>query len=78
MMANVNDCGELYDELWELSDIDEQFAQVPLPDDVIDVPAVDDALLATHSAVESLSCRFTIGRYIAHLLVVQRVVLDVL
>ena len=53
MMANVSDCGELHDELWELSDIDELFAQVPLPDDVINVPEVDDALTATHSVVES-------------------------
>ena len=37
-MANVNDCGELHDELWELSDIDELFAQVPLPDDVESLP----------------------------------------
>ena len=53
-MANVSDCGELHNELWKLSDIDELFARVPLPSDVlIDVPALDDALPATHSAVES-------------------------
>ena len=51
-MANVSDCGELHDELWELSDIDELFAHVPLPDDVNDMPELDDALPATHSAVK--------------------------
>ena len=54
MMANVSDCGELHNELWKLTDIDELFARVPLPCDVlIDVPELDDALLATHSAVEN-------------------------
>ena len=39
-------------ELWKLSD--ELFAQVPLPYNVlIDLPELDDALAATHSAVES-------------------------
>ena len=52
-MANVSDCGELHNELWELSDIDEPFAQVQLPDKAIDVPEVDDALPAIYSAVES-------------------------
>ena len=53
-MANFSDCGELHNELWKLSDIDELFARVPLPYDVlIDVPELDDALLATHFAVES-------------------------
>ena len=33
----ICDCGELHNELWELSDIDRPFAQVLLPDDVIDV-----------------------------------------
>ena len=47
MMANVSDCGSLHDELWELLDIDELFAQVRLPDNVIDMPEVDDALQAT-------------------------------
>ena len=54
-MANVTDCGELHNELWKLSDIDELFARVTLPNNVliIDVPELDDALLAaTHSAVE--------------------------
>ena len=54
MMANVSSSGELHDELWKLSDIDEVFAQVPLPYDVlIDLPELDDVLLATHFAVES-------------------------
>ena len=53
-MANVSDCGELHNELWKLSDINELFALVPLPYDVvIDVPEVDDALQATHSAGKS-------------------------
>ena len=52
-MANVSDCGELHDEMWRLSDINKLFARVPLPDDVISVPELDDALLATHCAVES-------------------------
>ena len=53
-MANVSDCGELHNELWKLSDIDELFARVPLPYDVlIDVPELDDSLAAIHSAVES-------------------------
>ena len=38
----------LHIELWKLSDIDELFALVPLPHDVlIDVPELDDALAAT-------------------------------
>ena len=49
MMANISDYGELHDELWESSDLDELFAQVPLPD----VPELDVALPAIHSAVES-------------------------
>ena len=54
MMANVTNSGELHNELLELSDIDEVFAWVPLPyDALIDVPELDDELLATHSAVES-------------------------
>ena len=54
MMANVSNCGQLHNELWKPSNIDELFAWVPLPYDVlIDVPKLDDALLATHSAVES-------------------------
>ena len=54
MMANVSDFGELHNELWNLPDTDELFARVPLPCVVlIDVPELDDALLATHSAVES-------------------------
>ena len=62
MMANVGDCGDLHNELWKLSDIDELFAQVPLPCvALIHVPELDDALLTTHSAVESakvnLLCR---------------------
>ena len=53
-MANVSDCGELHNELWKLLDMDELFARVPLPYDVlIDMPELDDALPATHSAVES-------------------------
>ena len=52
MMANVSDNGELRNELWKHSD--ELFSRVPLPYDVlIDVPELDDALAATHSAVES-------------------------
>ena len=47
MMANVSDCGELHNELWKLSDIDEMFARVPLPYDVlIDMPELNDVLLA--------------------------------
>ena len=54
MMANVSDCGELHNELWKLSDIDKLFARVPLLYDVlINVPELDDALLAIHSAVVS-------------------------
>ena len=53
-MTNINDCGELHKELWKFSDIDELFAQVPLPYDVlIDMPELDDALPAIHSAVET-------------------------
>ena len=37
-MADVSDCGELHNELWELLGVDKLFAQVPLPDDVINVP----------------------------------------
>ena len=59
MMANVSDCGKLHNELWKLSDIDKLFAQVPLRYDVlIDMPELDDALLATHSAVESAKACF--------------------
>ena len=48
MMANVSDCGELHIELWKLSDIDELFAWVPLPYNIlIDVPELDDVLAAT-------------------------------
>ena len=48
MMANVSDSGELHNELWKFSEIDELFARVPLPYDVlIDVPELDDALPAT-------------------------------
>ena len=36
-MVDMSDGGELQNELWELLDIDELFAQVPLPNDVIDV-----------------------------------------
>ena len=36
-MADASDGGELQNEPWELLDIDELLAQVPLPDDVIDV-----------------------------------------
>ena len=54
VMANVSDCGELHNELGKLSDMEKLFAWVPLPYNVlIDVPELDDALLATHSAVES-------------------------
>ena len=54
MIANISDCGELHNKLWKLSDIDELFARVPLPYDVlIDVPELDNVLLATHSAAES-------------------------
>ena len=55
MMANVSDCGELHDEMWRLSDIhvDKLFAWVPLPNDVISVPELDDTLPASYSAVES-------------------------
>ena len=53
-MANFSDCGELHNELWKFSDIDELFARVPLPYDVLnDVPELDDALLATHCAMKS-------------------------
>ena len=53
-MANVSDCGELHYKLWKLSDIDERFARVPLPYDVlIDLPELDNALTATHFAAES-------------------------
>ena len=54
MISNIIDCGELHDELWELSDIHELFAQVPLLDNVINVPELDDALPANHSALESV------------------------
>ena len=54
MMANISDCGELHNELWKFSDINELFAQVPLSYDVLnDVPELDDALLAIHYAVKS-------------------------
>ena len=39
--------------MWRLSDINKLFARVPLPNDVITVPELDDTLLTTHSAVES-------------------------
>ena len=48
-MANISSYGELHDELWESSDLDELFAQVPSPD----MPELDDAPLTIHSAVES-------------------------
>ena len=52
MTANFIDCEELYNQLWKLTDIDELFARVPLPYNVlIDVSELDDALLATHFAV---------------------------
>ena len=53
MMANASVYGEIHDKLWELSDTDKLFAQVSLPEDVIDMPELDDALLATHSACQS-------------------------
>ena len=54
MMANVSDCGELYNKLWKLSDIDKPFARVPLLYDVlINVPELDNAFPATDSAAES-------------------------
>ena len=64
MMTDVSDCGKLHSELWKLLDIDDLFAHVPLPDDVINVPELDDALPATHSVAESaksLLCPSTIA-----------------
>ena len=52
-MADASDCGELQNEPWELSDTDELFAQVLLPDDIIDGREQDDALVATDSVGES-------------------------
>ena len=53
MMANVSDCGELHNELWNFRTYCRR-ARVPLPYYVlIDVPELDDALEATHSTVES-------------------------
>ena len=73
-MPNVSDCGDLYDKLWKLSDIDKLSAQVPLPDDVIDVPDLGIVLLVTHSAVESAKVCYTDPRLEDS----QRVILDVL
>ena len=81
MMANVSDSGELRNELWKLSDIDELFARVPLPYDVlIDVPELDDALAATHSAVESTKVCYAGPRLkdSAPTGIVRKVLLDVL
>ena len=63
-MANVSDFGELHNELWKLSDIDELlFTWAPLPCVVlIDVPELDDALLATHSAVKSAKVYYAVRR----------------
>ena len=62
-MANVSDFGELHNELWKLPDTDELFARVLLPCVVvIDVPELDDALLATHSAVKSAKVYYAVRR----------------
>ena len=65
-MADVSDGGELQNEPWELLDIDELFAQVPLPDHVIDARELDDALLHGYrfccGDCESLLSRSTIRK----------------
>ena len=69
MMANaISNCGEVHNEVWKLSDVDELFARVPLPYNyvLIDVPELDDALLATQSSCcgkcKSLLCRSTVEK----------------
>ena len=79
MIANVSDCGELHNKLYKLSDMNELFARVPLPYNVlIDVPKLDNALPATHSGVESKFVMPVHDWKVAHLQVVRRVVLNVL
>ena len=72
----------VHDKLRKLSDINKLFAQIPLPYNkpynvLIDMPELDDVLLATHSAVESTKFAIVVHNWkIAHLEVARRVILD--
>ena len=52
-IAYGSECAQLHNEFWESPEIDEQFSQVILPDNVVGMPELDESLPPTHSGVES-------------------------
>ena len=77
-MVNVSDCGELHNELRKPSDIDELFARVPLPDNEICQSWMMHSRLPILLWKMQKFAMLVHNCKIAHLQVVQRVVLDVL